>query len=665
MKMKKLYGLALLGIMTLYSCSDSGNVTPLSQAEFDYRSTQDVSMSVSFTDSKGNYLQRIPYSISTSRNFDSASVLAKVSTGVTGADEVSVNIPTATDTLFVKTAYNGIPTKWKVAVQDGTVVWNNAVVINELSSTTKSSASSGGRVTGLPYTVNYIGTFDSQGRPNYLEPTGDVIDAALLSRINASLPETKNLTTTNPEYITTDDKSVEVTDNADVWITFISEGAGYLNTLGYYVYDKNSPPQTVNDIKNVTIIFPNASFPGSGGNLKSGDKVYLGKFAPGQMIGWVLFSNAFSGGQVTNGLWQLYSTQALNSFIANPNLRQQNVLLNDPGFGRVILGFEDIRRDNAGCDNDFNDVLFSVTANPITAINTQVLSSLETPSDADGDGVTDKLDAYPNDAARAYDQYFPAQNSYNILAYEDLWPSRGDYDFNDLVMAYNVQQVLNAQNKVVDVKMNYQLRAVGGSNKIGFGVQLPVSSSNLKQASMSPAYNGNSAVVNGAETGQSQLVFPLFDDAHHQIKASGGSFTNTVIGDPYVQPVNYSLNLTFSTPVSQSQLGSAPYNSFIYVNDRAIEVHLPNQVPTDKADQSLFGQHADKSNPAKGTYYLTQDNKPWALLIPGTFDYPSEKQSIESSYNYFSPWAVSKGGQHKDWYNNNSGYRDSSKIFSH
>ncbi|HTH57262.1 MAG TPA: LruC domain-containing protein [Cyclobacteriaceae bacterium] len=663
--MKKMYALVvLLGAVT-YSCNNLGNLAPVSQSEFDYHSTMDVTMNVSFTDNQGNTLGKVPYTIASSPLFDSTTVLAQVSTGISGADQVSLNIPTATDTLFVKTAYNGIPTTWKVAVQDGTVHWNLAVAMNELAATEKSPSSKGGRVAALPYTINYIGTFDSQGRPKYLEPIGDVIDAALLSRINASLPETKNLTSTNPEYITSDDKSIEVTDNADVWITFIAEGAGYLNTLGYYVYDKNSPPQTVNDIKNVTIIFPNCSFPGSGGNLKSGDKVYLGKFSPGQMIGWVVFSNAFSGGQVTNGYWQLYSNQALNSFISNSNLRQQNVLLNDPGYGRVILGFEDIRRDNGGCDNDFNDVLFSISANPITAINTQVLSSLETPADADGDGVTDKSDAYPNDATRAYNQYFPAQNSYNILAYEDLWPSRGDYDFNDLVMAYNVQQVLNAQNKVVDLKMSYQLRAVGGSNQIGFGVQLPVAGSNLQQATLTPAYNGNSVVINGAETGQARLVFPFFDDAHRQIKASGGSFTNTVSSDPYVQPVSYQLNLTFASPVSQSQLGSAPYNSFIYVNDRSVEVHLPNQVPTDKADRSLFGQHADKSNPAKGTYYLTYDNKPWALLIPGTFDYPSEKQSVESTYNYFSPWATSKGNQHKDWYGNGNGYRNGSRVYSH
>jgi LruC domain-containing protein len=662
--MKKFYGMIFAGL-TLYSSQDSNSVAPGTQGEFDYHSTHDVNVSAFFTDTQGNYLTQVPFEVSTSASFDSAFVMARVSTGTSGHDQLSLNIPTAVDTLFVRVNYHGVPSRWKVPVGDGEVNWNLATTINEPFIANKADGTSGGRVEALPYTINYIGTWDNVGRPNYLEPVGDVIDAALLSRINASLPEYKKLPISNPDYITASDKSIEITANADVWVTFISEGAGYLNALGYYAYDKNSPPKTAADLKNVTVIFPNASFAGSGGNLRSGDKVHLGVFAPGQMIGWVLFSNGFGGKIVNPGSWTLYSTQALNSFITDPLLRQQNVLLNDPGFGRTILAFEDIRRDNGSCDQDFNDVIFSVTSNPITAINTQPFSNLETPQDADSDGVTDKLDAYPTDPARAYNQYFPAQNTFNTLAYEDLWPSRGDYDFNDLVMNYKVQQVLNAANNVVDVKMTYQLQAVGGSNRIGFAVQLPISSNNLKQATMSPAYSGTSTVVSAAESGQLKLVFPLFDDAHHVIKSSAGSFTNTVLNDTYINPTVFSLNITFNSPVLQSQLGSAPYNSFIYVNDRSVEVHLPNQAPTDKADITLFGQHADRSKPAHGVYYLTNDNKPWGLLIPGIFDYPAEKQSIEVAYNYFDSWALSKGAQQKDWYTNGNGYRNSSKIYSH
>jgi hypothetical protein len=34
---------------------------------------------------------------------------------------------------------------------------------------------------------------------------------------------------------------------------------------------------------------------------------------------------------------------------------------------------------------------------------------------------------------------------YGTLAYEDLWPSKGDYDFNDLVVDYDFNIVKNNQ----------------------------------------------------------------------------------------------------------------------------------------------------------------------------------------------------------------------------
>ncbi len=56
-------------------------------------------------------------------------------------------------------------------------------------------------------------------------------------------------------------------------------------------------------------------------------------------------------------------------------------------------------------------------------------------TDADGDGVPNDEDDYPNDGDRAFDNYYPA-NGPGTLAYEDLWPGKGDYDFNDLVLDY-------------------------------------------------------------------------------------------------------------------------------------------------------------------------------------------------------------------------------------
>jgi len=55
---------------------------------------------------------------------------------------------------------------------------------------------------------------------------------------------------------------------------------------------------------------------------------------------------------------------------------------------------------------------------------------------------------------------------------------------------------------------------------------------------------------------------------------------------------------------------------------------------------------------------------PWAINIPESFSYPFEKVPISDAYNYFGAWAQSAGLSYTDWYRNNQGYRNATKIFS-
>ena len=239
-------------------------------------------------------------------------------------------------------------------------------------------------------TYQYLGTYTSDGTPNYLEPVGDVVSVETLEMISNSLPESYPVPEYNPHYITSGyDTNLEIEANADVWVTFVSEGAGYKNVLGYYTYDVNNPPTTTPQPEDITIIFPNVSALGSGGGLLVGDKVKIGSFTAGTGIGWVLLANAWNSNTSTvgNGLWQLYSNPEFNPE-AQPELQHHNVLLNDPDNQRIILGFEDIRRDYGSCDNDFNDAVFYVTANPYTALRTtnyaDVASATDVTSANDG-----------------------------------------------------------------------------------------------------------------------------------------------------------------------------------------------------------------------------------------------------------------------------------------
>ncbi|MDG4715901.1 DUF4114 domain-containing protein [Winogradskyella marincola] len=236
----------------------------------------------------------------------------------------------------------------------------------------------------------FLGEYTSDGTPLYLENPGDTVSNETIEMINNSLPEGYPVPDYNPHYISSGyDTDLQIDSLADVWVTFVSEGAGYKNVLGYYTYDLNNPSPSVPQPEDITIIFPNASALYSGGGLQVGDKVKIGTFPEGTGIGWVLLANAWdsSSSTVGYGHWQLYSNPDYNPE-AEETLRYHNVLLNDPDNERIILGFEDIRRDYGSCDNDFNDAIFYITANPYTALRTvnyaDVNSSADVTSGNDG-----------------------------------------------------------------------------------------------------------------------------------------------------------------------------------------------------------------------------------------------------------------------------------------
>jgi hypothetical protein len=226
---------------------------------------------------------------------------------------------------------------------------------------------------------NYLGTFTSDGTPEYFVES-DIISQETLQLISNALPEGFPVPQYNPQYISSGyDTDIILEEDAEVWVTFVGEGAGYKNVLGFYTYDSNENPPETPGPEDITIVFPNVSANGSGGSLEAGNKVKLGQFSAGTGIGWVLLANGWKG-QVTSGLWQLFSNPDYNPE-ADENLRFHNVLLNDPDNERVVLGFEDIRRDYGSCDNDFNDALFYITANPYTAIKSTNYNTITDHSD--------------------------------------------------------------------------------------------------------------------------------------------------------------------------------------------------------------------------------------------------------------------------------------------
>ncbi len=293
---------------------------------------------------------------------------------------------------------------------------------------------------------------------------------------------------------------------------------------------------------------------------------------------------------------------------------------------------------------DFNYIQVNQTVN----VNDFAILRANNPvgNDSDGDGVPDDQDDYPNDPERAFNNYFPGEGLWATLAFEDLWPSKGDYDFNDMVVGYNFNQVTNANNEVVDIIAKFDMKHNGAGLHNAFAFQVPVDATNVGSVTTdySPtgtiSLNGNGTIAN-----QDLTNILVFEDNWE------------------VDGTEINLTVNFSTPVPATQAGTPPYNPYLIKNgDQSVEVHLPDMEPTQLADQTLFGTDDDTSNPATGRYYKTATNLPWAINIVYDFEWMKEKVEIVDGYLHFSEWAESGGTQFQDWYKDLPGYRNESLI---
>jgi len=658
---------------------------------FNYQTTKAVAVSISTLTNTNKPIPGVPVNVYSTANGTIGQLLFKGITNAQGQIVTRASIPSYMDTVVVDASFVGLVHNVLVSVNSNSL---NCIlggsegyggnVVGTLSVNESKSAAIANTIIRGTNSVNgttvsmdlngvktdtkfsYLGDYDGSGKPKYLTTPGDEITVDMLNTINVSLPESYKVPKLHPEYITKDATSnIVIKEDAEVWLTFTYEGAGYRNALGFYTYDSKTPPQSVADIAEIKFVFPNASMKSSGGNLTSGDKVKIGTFKAGTTIGLVLFQDAWNGKDVSVGATALFSNENLNPE-SNADLRKHNVMLkyNDT----YIIGFEDIRRDYGSCDQDFNDLMIYATSNPITAIDNSGVKDAEKPVDTDGDGVMDVFDVYPSDPERAYVNYYPSKDVWGTLAFEDMFPSSGDYDLNDLVMSYRYTMISNAKNDVVEMNAEYQPLANGAAYHNAFAVQFPFASNLIKSVTGQKVSTGLAKLNgNGTEAGQSKAVIMPFDDVSAVLFNPGGAFfANTRMDYDKVSTAPISVFISFTAPISTSTLDIANNNPFLVSNQRRpYEVHLPGFAPTDLADLSLLGTGEDNSDPKTNRYYVTKDNHPWALNFASGFTHPIESAAINTAYLHFFDWAQSGGTSYRDWYSNTgSGYRNNSNLFN-
>ncbi|BDX08246.1 LruC domain-containing protein [Planctobacterium marinum] len=487
-----------------------------------------------------------------------------------------------------------------------------------------------------------VGYNQNTGKPQNMIWAREEYSADFFQRINNALPESK----INEAFLTDDTGStITLTETAEVYVTFLHEGAGYKNAFGFFSYPTGNPPTRKEDV-DVTIVFPNLSYP----HMATGHRVNIGEFTAGTTIGFFIAANGYSWwtGVKDNRIPYYYSLSDLNPE-HTAELRQHVVLLYDEEVQEVIMGFEDLPRTWG--DNDFNDAVFSVKATPSTAIQKDTLVTMPKVNDSDADGVADEQDEFPNDYRKAYSSYYPSQQDWVTLAYEDNWPKLGDYDMNDLVIRERLQTIYSAQGGISGLKISGFIDARGASNANGFALRLmDVAPDAVKSASLSIA---GERFDKFTEDYQTDAVIQLWRNStlYTQTGESSGqcSHFNTHLHCEKFPPVPFSFEVDFHEDLSQ--LLHADLDFFIFrSNKRGHEIHFAGYGPTDLADPYLFGTHADDSDPAQQRYYKNAQNLPWGLKLNSDWQYPREYIDVLWAYPDYQDWVESSGLLKPDWY---------------
>ena len=197
-------------------------------------------------------------------------------------------------------------------------------------------------------------------------------------QVSKNLPETVYLK--NAAAMALDPSKLTVLTDSTARIYFVSEGAGYHNTLGLNILPPGSAlptSKTPEIIKGDSkLIFPDASSPVSSYDpaktiirtgsepLLPGDFVNLGNVKAGSLLDFYLISNGANGGTA------VFTDEAAR----NPDKIQHIVTLSSTNSPYLLLSFEDMY---GGGDHDYNDTVFAID---LRSVKLQKLVSAPEPS---------------------------------------------------------------------------------------------------------------------------------------------------------------------------------------------------------------------------------------------------------------------------------------------
>jgi LruC domain-containing protein len=262
------------------------------------------------------------------------------------------------------------------------------------------------------------------------------------------------------------------------------------------------------------------------------------------------------------------------------------------------------------------------------------LDNFEISCDYDGDGIIDRWDDYPDDPNATTTSYFP-ESGKQILAFEDLWPHLGDFDFNDLVLSNQAVFKKNSSGKPLEANFTISIDAIGASYTNGFAMMLYTINKQPFANNIIQSVSGNVSLdpdnVNGLI-----ITNDVFETTNNRYQNNG------------IGAVGVPDTLRFTIIFNENAAEFIPEIYLFRTNERGLEVHQSGFPRTSTANLDYFNTGNDAGD------YKTASGLPWAMeiILDGIYKCPIEKVDILLAYPQFEGWATSNGSNNPTWYLN-------------
>ncbi|HSG61991.1 MAG TPA: LruC domain-containing protein [Pseudomonadales bacterium] len=249
---------------------------------------------------------------------------------------------------------------------------------------------------------------------------------------------------------------------------------------------------------------------------------------------------------------------------------------------------------------------------------------------------------------------YPSSTGHYLVGYEDLFPNLGDYDFNDLTVAYRVELGFDLNSQVAYVRGEAILITRGADYTHDWHLRMGVTSASgtVTESLYQPTADGHGELVGEVTTrafNGSQIDLRGFADTKALFPAPAGcKFTNTPECDTFIQGPKYIFNIVFDTPVDPENISPAPFDPYLFVRNTNYEIHTIGQ--TLATQRTSMGYSASGNSGNNQTTFVDGNGFPFAMMLAKPWQPPIEGWSMEVAYPDFVNYVQTSGGQKKDWY---------------